>query len=94
MQPFASGDAFLAMIAPDATGCIILDARMPGLSGAELCAELKKRGLELPLIFVTADDDPKTKKKALAMKAAGFFRKPVDATALLDAIDWALRKEK
>ncbi len=71
----------------------MLDARMPGVSGVELSNELKARGIHLPLIFVTADDDPETKQRALDMGAAGFFRKPVDGTALLDAIDWALRKE-
>jgi FixJ family two-component response regulator len=93
VQSFESGAAFLAAVLPDVKGCVILDARMPGLSGAELCVELKKRGVDLPVIFVTADDDPATKQRAMAMKAAGFFRKPVDGTALLDAIDWALRKE-
>ena len=92
VRPFESGSAFLDALAPDATGCIVLDARMPGLSGEALIAELTARGVDLPLIFVTADDDPATKQRAIEMKAAGFFRKPVDGVALLDAIDWALRK--
>jgi FixJ family two-component response regulator len=92
VQSFASGSLFLAASTAGMTGCVILDARMPGLSGAELASELKVRGIELPLIFVTADDDPKTKQLALDMGASGFFRKPVDGTALLDAVDWALRK--
>ena len=57
-------------------------------------AELKARGLDLPIIVVTADDDPETRRKARRMKAAGFFRKPVDGTALLDAIEWALRSRQ
>ena len=92
VRPFESGSAFLDALGPDATGCIVLDARMPGLSGEALIAELTARGVDLPLIFVTADDDPATKQRAIEMKAAGFFRKPVDGVALLDAIDWALRK--
>ena len=71
--------------------CLVLDARMPGLSGEELQAELKERGVHLPIIVVTADDDPETRKKAQRLGAAGFFRKPVDGAALLDAIAWALR---
>jgi FixJ family two-component response regulator len=90
-KAFASATEFLAELETDAGGCIILDARMPGLSGPELHAELNARDVHLPLIFVTADDDAETKKKALDMKAAGFFRKPIDATALLDAIEWALK---
>jgi DNA-binding NarL/FixJ family response regulator len=46
------------------------------------------------LIFVTADDDPEIRSKAKRMKAAGFFHKPVDGPALLDAIDWALESGK
>ena len=63
---------------------------MPGLSGEELCAELEARGIRLPTIVVTADDDPKTRRKAQEMGAAGFFRKPVDGAALLDAIGWVM----
>jgi len=45
----------------------------------------------MPIIVVTADDDPETRREAEEMRAIGFFRKPVDGTALLDSIDWALR---
>ncbi len=93
VESFQSGGEFLKAIPEDAKGCIILDARMPGLSGEELCKELRKRGLALPLIFVTADDNPEIKALAVEVQAAGFFRKPVDGTALLDAIDWAMRKD-
>jgi FixJ family two-component response regulator len=92
VRAFQSADEFLAALEPDATGCVVLDARMPGLSGEELQKELETRGVGLSLIFVTADDDPDTRKKAMALGAAGFFRKPVDGTALLDAIEWALSK--
>jgi FixJ family two-component response regulator len=92
VQSFASGALFLAASTTGMTGCVILDARMPGLSGAVLASELKARGIELPVIVVTADDNPETKQIALDMGASGFFRKPVDGTALLDAVDWALRK--
>jgi len=46
------------------------------------------------VIFVTADDDEQTRKKARALEAAGFFRKPVDGPALLDAIIWALETQE
>ena len=70
---------------------MVLDAGMPGLSGKELQAELTARGVHLSIIVITSNDDPETRRKAEEMKAAGFFRKPVDGTALLDAIDWTLR---
>jgi len=57
----------------------------------ELQVELKVRGVHLPIVVVTADDDPETRRKAQEMKAAGFFRKPVDGAALLNAIEWAVQ---
>jgi FixJ family two-component response regulator len=94
IQAFASASEFLNQVDADVSGCLILDARMPGLSGKELQEELRARGVRLPVIFVTADDDPATRGRARAMKAAGFFRKPVDGTALLDAITWAVESER
>jgi FixJ family two-component response regulator len=88
---FSYADEFLEFVKPDMLGCIVLDIRMPGLSGYDLMKELKKRGIDLPVIVVTGDDDPKTRSEADSMNAVGFFRKPVDGIALLDAIDWTLR---
>jgi len=91
VRVFTSANEFLDSLEPELRGCILLDSRMPGLSSEELQAELKVRGTGLSIIVITADDDPETRRKAQNMKAAGFFRKPVDGTALLDAIDWALK---
>jgi FixJ family two-component response regulator len=90
VHAYASSVELLKSPVVDKTACLILDARMPGLSGVALQAELATKGLKLPVIFVTSDDDEQTRKKARAFKAAGFFRKPVDGPALLDAIAWAL----
>ena len=94
VRDFATANEFLDALGSEASGCLVLDARMPGLSGMELQAELKARGVRLPIIVVTGDDDPETRRKAQEMKAAEFFRKPVDGTALLDAINWALEKNE
>ncbi len=91
VREFASAVEFLGALEPDVSGCVLLDLRMPGVSGEELQAELESLRVDLPIIVVTADDDPKTRRQAHAMKAVAFFRKPVDGTALLDAIAWALR---
>ena len=91
VREYASANEFLDIITMDDSGCLVLDARMPGMSGDELNAELIRRGIDLSVIVVTGDDDPETKTEADKMKAVGFFRKPVDGHALLDAIDWALR---
>jgi len=93
VRGFDSANAFLDALDPGASGCLILDARMPGLSSEELWAELQTRGTHLPIIFVTADDDPTTRLRAQKMKAVAFFRKPVDGAALLDAVEWALRSK-
>lgn len=92
VQAFGSANEFLEHLSPGISGCIVIDARMPGLSGEELQMELRSRSIRLPLIFVTADDDPATKTRALNADASAFFRKPVDGAALLDAVDWALRE--
>jgi FixJ family two-component response regulator len=90
-RDFASATEFLDEFEPGTGGCLVLDARMPGLTGEELQAELEARGARLPIIVITGDDDPETRRKAQSMHAAGFFRKPVDGTALLDAVVWAMR---
>ena len=91
VSDFASASDFLKALGPDAQGCVILDAGIPGLSTEENQADLKSYGARLPIIVVSAHDEPETRQKAKKIGAVGFFRKPVDGTALLDAIDWALR---
>ena len=90
-RDFASVSDFLDALGSEVTGCVVLDAGMPGLSGGELQAELEARGAHLPVIVVTTHDDPETRRKAKQMKAVSFFDKPVDGTALLNAIDWAMQ---
>jgi two-component system response regulator FixJ len=91
VREFVSAREFLEHLKDEVAGCMVLDIRMPGMSGDELIAELNRRCIDIPIIIITGDDDPETKIKADKMKAIGFFRKPVDGHALLDAIDWALR---
>ena len=90
VNAYALPDELLKSPVDDKDACLVLDARMPGLSGDVLRAELAANGVNLPVIFVTVDNDKQTRMKARAFQAAGFFRKPVDGTALLDAIAWAL----
>ncbi len=90
VHAYASSDELLKYPVGDKNACLILDARMPGLSGVDLHDELLKKGVMLPVIFVTADDNEQTRMEARALKAAGFFRKPVDGSALLDAVAWTL----
>jgi FixJ family two-component response regulator len=91
VHSFATTSAFLKFIESENHGCVLLDARMPGSSNDELRQKLFKYTQKLAVIFVTADDDDDTRREAKEMNAVGFFRKPVDGTALLDAIEWALK---
>ena len=90
----ASADDFLSTLQPDASGCILLDARMPGQTNQELKTELDQRNIHIPLIMISADDDLETRRSAQQLGAQGFFRKPVDGVALLDAIRWAISSSK
>jgi len=70
--------------------CLIADIKMKGLGGLELQQQLAKRGVKVPIIFLTADESNEIRQRAKQAGAAGFFRKPVDDQALLDTIQWAL----
>ena len=91
VRDFASANDFLDALGSETSGCLVLDARMSGISNEEVLEELEARHIHLPIIVVTGDDDSETRRKAQKMKAAGFFRKPIDGPALLDAINWALQ---
>jgi two-component system response regulator FixJ len=93
VRDFASANEFLGALDHDVPGCLVLDARMPGMTGEELHAELLARDIQLPIIVITACDDIATREQAQKMGAVSFLRKPVDGTALLDTIEWALRPD-
>ena len=86
VSAFASGREFLDAELSDAPGCLILDVRMPGLSGFELQAELKARSIDLPIIFMTAHGDGPTRTRAMNAGAVAFFDKPVAEDQLLAAV--------
>ncbi len=89
----ASVDELLAAPALSDCACIVADIRMQGTSGLALPGLLSGRGLHTPVIFVSAQDTEGTRAEAKRAGAAGFFRKPVDDQALLDAVAWAIRSE-
>lgn len=91
VRDFASVDECLEALGSDVPGCVILDAGVPGLSPEALLTELEAIDAKPAIIIVTAHDDPATRQRAHKLNALGFFRKPVDGTALLDAIEWAMR---
>ena len=87
---FASGQEFLDAYAPDWQGCIVLDIRMPGLSGMELHRQLRDQQSTLPIIFVTGHGDVPMAVEALQNGAFDFIQKPYRDQELLDRINQAL----
>jgi len=87
---FSSADSFLNSEVLADTDCLILDVRMPGMSGLELQRELVNRGLEIPIIFITAHGDEDVIARATADGAVDCLLKPFREEALLKAIERAL----
>jgi FixJ family two-component response regulator len=90
-QVFSSAEAFLASEAVSETRCLILDITMPGMSGPDLQQELTRRRQEIPIVFITAHGDGTIRPRLLARGAAECLFKPFSETALLDALNAALR---
>jgi FixJ family two-component response regulator len=74
------------------SSCIIADVQMPGMSGVELQAMLRSRGLTTPMIFITAYPDDRLRKRALDAGAVGFLHKPFQGTVIIECIERALGK--
>lgn len=89
-RAFSSAKEFLSSGCVDETGCLILDIAMPGMSGPELHQELKRRGQEIPVIFITGQTDETIRARVFKQGAAGFLLKPFSDAALLAAIKTAL----
>ena len=90
VKTFASGEEFLSSGPPTVPGCVILDVRMPGLSGLDLQSRLAERGCTLPVIFMTAHEDDQLRSRAIEAGAADFLYKPLDDEVLLEAINTAI----
>ena len=89
-QSFASGDAFLDAFSNDWTGCILLDIRMPGISGMEVQRRLVEQESTLPIIFITGHGDIPMAVEAMHLGAHDFVQKPFHDQELLDRIQAAL----
>ena len=88
---FASAEEFLTSGEEKRTACLIVDIRMPGMSGLELQAKLNEAHQRIPIIFITAQgDDEKLRLQALRAGAVEFLTKPFDDQALLDSVRAAL----
>lgn len=92
VEAYDSAEAFLAALDPQRHGCLVLDMRMPGMSGFELQEELARRDVPMPIIFLTAHGDIPMTVRAIKAGAVDFLTKPVDGAALLDRIESALAR--
>ncbi len=90
VETFPSAEEFLSNPRQDRDACLLIDIRMPGLTGFDLQQRLISQGTEIPVIVISASDDVQTREQARKLGAVVFFRKPVDDSALLDAIWWAI----
>ena len=93
VELFSSAKDFLEREPFDGTSCLLLDVRMPGLTGPDLQEELNKRNISMPIIFLTAHGDTPTGVKAMKDGAVDFLLKPFEERALFEAIDKALDKD-
>ena len=88
-RQFASAEEFLNASSPDLAGCLVLDVRLPGMSGMELQNHLIKSGLAIPIIIMTAHGDIPMVRNAMKAGAVEFLSKPFQDEELLSAIDHA-----
>jgi len=94
VETFASGQEFLAAYNPDRPGCLVLDIRMPGMSGTELQESLRQRGCILPIIIITGHGDVPIAVHAMKHGAVDFIEKPFSKQLLLDRIHEAITRDE
>ncbi len=90
VEAYASADAFLDAYRPERPGCLLLDVRMPDMSGLELQEHLAAREVRIPIIFLTGHGDIPMSVRALKAGAEDFLEKPVDDNLLLERVNAAI----
>jgi FixJ family two-component response regulator len=91
---FFSPQEFMRAERPDAPACLVLDVRLPGLSGLAFQEQLAKEGIALPIIFITGHGDVPMTVRAMKAGAVEFLTKPFDEQVLLDAIHGAIERDR
>lgn len=94
VRSFASARDFLDAADPDMAGCLLLDVRMPGMSGLDLQSELGKAEIHLPIIFLTGHGTVPISVRALKAGAVDFLQKPFDEQDLFNAIHQAIERDR
>ena len=94
VETFASAQDFLDRRKTDKPGCLVLDVRLPGLSGLDLQKRIVEANQEIPIIFITGHGDVPTSVQAMKAGAVEFLMKPFSDQALLDAIQQAIKRDQ
>jgi FixJ family two-component response regulator len=89
VEGFTSPEAFLARAPYDGVACLLLDLRMPGLSGLDVQTAMSRKGISMPIIFLSAQSDVPSTVRAMRGGAVDFLEKPVDEDQLLAALERA-----
>ena len=93
-QTFGSAKEFLQVQPPDAPCCLVLDVRLPGISGIDFQAELHNAGMNIPIVFVTGHGDIPMSVRAMKAGAVEFLTKPFRDQELLDSVRIALERHR
>ena len=94
VQTYSSAGEFLGGHRSEGPACLVLDVRMPGLSGMDLQRELAQSGIHIPIIFITAHGDIPMSVRAMKAGAAEFFTKPFRGRSLLDAVRASIERDR
>jgi FixJ family two-component response regulator len=94
VQSFASAQEFLGTKRKNAPGCLVLDVRLPGLSGLDLQSELARAEIQTPIVFITGHGDIPMSVRAMKAGAVEFLTKPFREEDLLDAIRQAIKRDQ
>jgi len=94
VEAYSDGRKFLDAVGQANAGCVVLDVRMPGLGGLNVQEELQKRGLEVPIIFVSGHADVPIVVRAFKSGAFDFIEKPFNEQLLLDSVQQALQERQ
>lgn len=92
VKSYGSAESFLAAVDSDRTGCLVLDVCLPGMGGPALQAELQRRNIHMPILYLTAHGDIPTTVRAMRAGADDFLTKPPDVAVLLKRIRLALNR--
>jgi FixJ family two-component response regulator len=94
VKTFASAREFLLSKLPDVPGCVVLDVRLPGLSGLDLQREMVERGIHVPIVFITGHGDIPMSVQAMKAGALEFLTKPFRDQDLLDAVRLGIHRDR